>query len=108
MRTAAKTMVELLGGTYRKARGFFIMKWAAGRIVRPCFFKRYSFIHDIDDVDAIEQLLDEAFWNQNNLFNQDANANNTLLPHSRLRGNEGIKTFKTKKGACAPFILLLL
>ena len=38
MRAAAKAMVELLARADGKARGFFIMKRAAGRVVGPGFF----------------------------------------------------------------------
>ena len=65
MRAAAKTMVKLLSGAYGKTGGFFIMKRATGRIISASFFKRNRFVYHIDNIDAIEQILNEAFWNQN-------------------------------------------
>jgi len=53
MRAAAKAMIELLGRTYGKTRGFFIMKRAAGRIIGTGFFERYAFINHIDNINAI-------------------------------------------------------
>lgn len=53
MRTAAKAMVKLLGWTYRKAWRFFVMKWAACRIICSRFFQGRAFIYHVDDIDAI-------------------------------------------------------
>ena len=65
MRTAAKTMIELLGRAYCKTGGFFIMERTAGRIIRTRFFKRHAFIDYINDVNAIKQILNKAIRNQN-------------------------------------------
>ena len=63
MRAATKTMIKLLGGAYGKARRFFIMKRATRRVISTSFFKRHTFVDDIDDIDTVEQILNEAIWN---------------------------------------------
>ena len=65
MRAATKTMIKLLGGAYGKARRFFIMKRATRRVISTSFFKRHTFVDDIDDIDTVEQILNETIWNQN-------------------------------------------
>ncbi len=44
------------------------MKRTAGGIVSARFFKRDTFINHIDDINAVEEFLYEAFWNQNMLL----------------------------------------
>jgi lipoprotein NlpI len=67
MRAAAKAMVKLFGGAHGKAWGFFVVEWTAGRIIGAGFFKRHAFVHDVNNVNAIEKLLNETFWYQNAL-----------------------------------------
>jgi len=68
MRTTSKTMIKLLGGADGKAGRFFVMKRATGGIVSARFFERYAFIDDINDINAIEQLLNKAFRDQSSTF----------------------------------------
>ena len=68
MRAAAKTMVKLLGGANGKARQFFIMKRATRRIIGTCFFKRHTFVDNINNINTVKQILNEAIWNQNGFF----------------------------------------
>ena len=65
MRSAAKTMIELLGGANGKTGGFFIVKRTAGRVIRTRFFQWHAFINHIDNVNAIEYVLNKTFRNQN-------------------------------------------
>jgi hypothetical protein len=68
MRSAAKAMIKLLGRADGKARGFFIMERAAGRIIGAGFFKRHTSIHHIDNINAVQEFLNKAFWDQNYLL----------------------------------------
>lgn len=67
MRTAAKAMIKLFGGADGEAGGLFVVERAAGRIIGAGFFKRHAFVHDVNNVNAIEKLLNETFWYQNAL-----------------------------------------
>jgi len=66
MHTATEAMVELLGLADRKRRGFFVVKGAAGHKIGTCLFKRHVPLDHIHDVEAVEQILNEAFWNHVN------------------------------------------
>jgi len=66
MNAAAETMIELLGLTDRKRRRFFVMEGATGHKIRACFFQRHIPLNHIHDVETVEQILNEAFWNQVN------------------------------------------
>lgn len=65
MRAATKTVVELFGGADGKTGGFFIVKWAAGRIIGARFFKRNAFIYHVHNIDAVQKLLNKLLWNHN-------------------------------------------
>ncbi|MEY3201097.1 MAG: hypothetical protein RIR70_647, partial [Pseudomonadota bacterium] len=59
MRAAAKAVVELLGGAHREGRRFFRVKRAARGEVGTGFFEGDVTLDQIDDIDAVEELLDE-------------------------------------------------
>ena len=54
MRTATKTVIKLLGRTYGKTRGFFIMKGTQTHIVCATFFQLDVFTHHVNNVNAGE------------------------------------------------------
>ena len=64
MRAEAEAMVELFALTDRKGRRFFVMEGTAGGVVGTRFFEWHVTLHHIDDIEAIEQILNETFWNQ--------------------------------------------
>ena len=68
MCATTKTMVKLLSGTYCKAGGFFIVKRATGGIISTSFFKRHTFVDNINNINTVKQILNEAIWNQNGFF----------------------------------------
>ena len=39
------------------------MERAAGHVIGTCFFQRDVTLDHIHDVEAVEQILNEAFWN---------------------------------------------
>ena len=65
MCAAAKAVIKLLGGAYRKTGRFFIVERAASREIRTGFFQRNTFINHVDHVNAIKKFLNKALWNQN-------------------------------------------
>lgn len=100
MRTTTKAMVELLGGANSKARGFFVMERATGGIIRTRFLEWYTFIDDINDINAIQQFLYKTFRNQ------DLSALKWMLIMSKLnRQPSFILADKTKKERIAPSFL---
>ena len=64
MRPTAKTMIKLFGRAYCKTRGFLIMERAAGRIIGTGFFERHTFIHHINNINAVQEFLNKAFRDQ--------------------------------------------
>lgn len=54
MRAAAKAMVKLLGRTYRKAGGFFVMEGTQTHEVCAALFKLNVLTHHIDNINARE------------------------------------------------------
>jgi hypothetical protein len=63
MRTATKAMIKLLALANRKRGGFFVVKRATGGIIRARLFQGHIALDNIDNVEAVEQILDKAFWN---------------------------------------------
>src|SRR5690606_31538962 len=63
MRAAAEAVVELLGRADGERRGLFRMEGAAGAVVGAGLLERHVALDDVDDVDAIQQLLDKAVRN---------------------------------------------
>ena len=68
MRTTAETMVKLFGRTYCKAGRFFIMERASSRVISTRLFEGYAFINHIDNLNAIEQLLNKTLRYQSVCF----------------------------------------
>jgi len=64
MHPAAKAMIKLLGLTDGKGRGFFVMERATGDIIRTRFFKGHIALNQIHNIQTIQQILNETFWNQ--------------------------------------------
>lgn len=64
MCAAAKTMIKLLGRADCETGGFFIMERAAGRIIGASFFERHTFIHHINNINAVQEFLNKAFRDQ--------------------------------------------
>ena len=63
MRAATEAVIKLLGLADRKRRGFFGVKRAAGSIIRARAFQLHMAVNHIDNIDAIEQILDERLRN---------------------------------------------
>ena len=63
MRATTETVIKLLALADGKGRGFFVVKRAAGNKISAGFFERHIALDDIHDVEAIEQILNETFWN---------------------------------------------
>src|SRR5690606_19181737 len=57
---AAKAVIELLVGTDGKRGGLFFVEGAAGAIVLAGAFEFYAGVHQLDDIDAVEQVVDKA------------------------------------------------
>jgi hypothetical protein len=60
-------VIELFGLADREGRGFFVMERTAGDEVGTGFFERQVALDHVHDVEAIEQILNEAFWNHSAL-----------------------------------------
>jgi len=63
MCAATEAMIELLALADRKRRRFFVMKGTAGHVIGASLFQRNVTLDHVHDVEAIEQILNEAFWN---------------------------------------------
>ena len=63
MRPAAETMIELLGLTDGKRGRFFAVEWTTSDKIRSCFFERHIALDHVHDIETIEQVLYETFWN---------------------------------------------
>ena len=57
MRTAAEAMIELLGRTDRKGRTLLAMEGAACQQVGTALAELDVALYDLDDIDAVEQIL---------------------------------------------------
>ena len=56
---AAEAVVELLGRADREGRRFFVVEGAAGGVVGAGFLEGHVAIHQFDDVDPGQQILNE-------------------------------------------------
>ena len=66
MSATTKAMIELLGLANCKRRGFFVVERTAGNIIGACLFQWDVSFNHIHDVEAVEQILNETFWNHVN------------------------------------------
>ncbi|MNZ64312.1 hypothetical protein D3C78_824800 [compost metagenome] len=62
--TAAEAVVELLVGADREGRGLFLVERAAGGVVLAGFFQLDARTHHVDDVEAVDKVVDETLGNQ--------------------------------------------
>jgi hypothetical protein len=56
---AAEAVVELLGRADREGRRFLVVEGAAGGVVGAGLLERHVAVHQVDDVDPGQQILDE-------------------------------------------------
>ena len=71
MRAAAEAVIELFGLADGERRGFFSVERTAGDVIGTGLFERQVALDDIHDVEAIEQILNETFWNHSALASPD-------------------------------------
>jgi hypothetical protein len=64
VRAAAEAVVELLRRAHRERRRLLVMERAEAEMIRARLFQLHVARHDIDDVDANQQVLLEGFRNQ--------------------------------------------
>ena len=64
MCATTEAMIELLGLADRKRGGFFVVEWTAGDKIRAGLLERHVALDHIHDIETIEQVLNETFWNQ--------------------------------------------
>jgi hypothetical protein len=57
---AAEAVVELLLGIDAEGGGLFVVEGAARAVVLAGFLELHAPVDDVDDVDAIEQVIDEG------------------------------------------------
>ena len=62
MRTATEAVIKLLGRTDGKTGGFFVMEGTQSHEVRAAFFQLHVTPHHVDDIDAVEEILDKRLW----------------------------------------------
>jgi hypothetical protein len=62
VRTAAKAVIELFGRTDGEAGRFFVMKRAQAHVVGATLLQLHVASHHVDDVDAVQQILNEGLW----------------------------------------------
>jgi hypothetical protein len=60
MRAAAEAVIELLGWADRKRGRAFVVERATRRVVATGALLRHARLDHLDDVDAREQVIDEA------------------------------------------------
>jgi hypothetical protein len=49
--SAAKTLIDLLGGGDGEGRRFLVMERAEAKVVGAAFFELHEAAHDLDDID---------------------------------------------------------
>jgi hypothetical protein len=64
MRTAAKTVIELLIGYDAEGGSFLVMEGTAGFVLMTGFFQRYTSINYVDNISAVEQIVDKPLWDE--------------------------------------------
>jgi hypothetical protein len=63
MRAAAEAVIELLGRRYGKGRGLLVMERAQAHEVGAALLQLHVLAHHIDNVDAVEQVLNKGLRN---------------------------------------------
>jgi hypothetical protein len=60
---AAEAVVKLLAGADREGSGLFAVERATGPVFAAFLFLWYASVDDLDDIDAVEKIIDEVSWN---------------------------------------------
>ena len=60
--TTAKAIVELPLRVDRERGGFFIMERTAGAVVFARFFKFYTTVNDLNNIESIQQVIKKSLW----------------------------------------------
>ena len=60
----AEAVVELFVGADAEGGGFLFVKRAAGAVILAGFFQLYARTHHVDDVGAVEEVVDKRLGNQ--------------------------------------------
>lgn len=63
MRTTTEAMIELLSRTNGKRGALFVMKRAEPHEVRTALFQLHILADHVDDIDAVQQILQERMRN---------------------------------------------
>ncbi len=63
VRAAAEAVIELLGRADGKRRAFLVMKRAQPHEIRAAFLQLDKTSHHVDDIDAVQQVLEKSMWN---------------------------------------------
>ncbi len=61
---ATKAVIELLVGAHGEGRGLFLVERAAGRIILAGFFQLDTGADHVDDVEAVDEVVNETLGNQ--------------------------------------------
>ncbi len=61
--SAAKAVIELLGGAYRKRRAFLGVKGAKPRVIGTRAFELNVLTHHFNDINAPEQIINKLLGN---------------------------------------------
>ncbi|MNC42421.1 hypothetical protein D3C75_912360 [compost metagenome] len=61
---ATEAVIELLVRADREGRGFLFVERATGRVVLAGLFQLDARTHHVDDVEAVDQVVNEALGNQ--------------------------------------------
>ena len=64
MCAAAKTVIELFIGYDAEGGGFLVVEGTAGFVLVPGFFQRYTSVNYVDDISAVEQIVDKPLWDE--------------------------------------------
>ena len=68
MRATTKAMIKLLGWAHREAGRFFIVKGAQATEICPALFELHVPTHHVDNINAIEQVLNKALRDHDKLI----------------------------------------
>ena len=68
VRAAAEAVIELLGWTDGEARRLFAMERAQTHQIGAALLQLHIIAHHVDDVDAVQQVLNEGLWDHGALI----------------------------------------